>query len=61
MTVYETTHFRVFRMKINGRFYFFVARNVEQSGFIFTYTDIMSAITQCNMMQSSVENGTLIL
>lgn len=61
MTIFANEFFKVFKMKINGMIYYFVARNVEKSGFMFTYTDRMSAIEQCKILQYSVENGTLIL
>lgn len=61
MTIYTNEFFKVFKMKINGMTYYFVARNVENSGFMFTYTDRMPAIEQCKILQYSVENGTLIL
>ena len=61
MTIFVSEFFKVFKLNVNGMIYYFVARNVENSGYIFAYTDKMSAIEQCKRLQLGVEDGTLIL
>ena len=61
MTIYETNLFKVFRMKVNGVFYFFVGKNIEMSGYLFVYPDRQSAIKCADDLTAEANNGALII
>ena len=61
MTIYETNLFKVFRLKVNGKFYFFVGQNVEMSGYLFVYQNRHEAIKCADDLTTEVNNGTLII
>lgn len=61
MILFETKHFKVFTLKINGVKFFFISKNVENSGFLFVYKNRVEAIKQCCNLEYGYQEGTLIL
>lgn len=61
MNVFETTNFKVLEMLVNGVTYYFVGKNKECGGYMFSYTTLNDAIHACKQLQNAYEIGTLIM
>ena len=59
-TIMQTSDFRIFKLKINGIQYYFVAR-CEQKGYLSVYQTEYDAYLCMLNFQKESDNGTLIL
>lgn len=60
MNVYETTNFKVFKMKVNGKNYYFVGSK-EKGGYLFVWQKQEFAVENCIELEKQLTEGTLII